>query len=594
MFLRHRISISFALLVLFAGKSAFASQRWVSVTTSHFEMYTTNSEKQAIRALQVFEQVRYFFLQNSKNKQVPEGRVRIIAFSSEKDYKPYRLNSGAFAYYLPSRERDYIVMQDIETDHHQTAVHEYTHLVVEHAKMQLPIWLNEGLADLYSSLEPHGQQAMVGRPLPSRIGTLREQKWMDWNTLFAVGHDSPFYNEREKMSIFYAQSWALTHMLALSPAYMPKFSQFLLTMANGTSTPEALQHVYGKTVLEISKDVALYVQQASLRAALYNLTLSQADLNARVTELSDFQINLALADLLASRKETRLEARRRLLALANQNPQSSEAEESLGYLAWQEDNGPEARKHLSLAVERGSKNSRMIYDLAGLEQAGGAAPQAVIDLLQKVIAQQPNHNDARIFLAQLETERGHYESALAAIATIHTVQPEQAFRFFSVAAYSQANLQHLEEAKSLAERALQYAKTPAERGQIEQLLESLSRASHPVTLAANPDIGKETQSADHLLAPSEPLPTLLKRSQGLPRVLGRTKAFECGQGVFRLHLQVGSREMVFGMGNPQDVLVRNVKDLQWSCGPLSPREVTVVYEPTATAQLDGTISELIF
>ena len=77
-------------------------------------------------------------------------------------------------------------------------------------------------------------------------------------------------------------------------------------------------------------------------------------------------------------------------------------------------------------------------------------------------------------------------------------------------------------------------------------------------------------------------------------MLGKTKEFECRQGRFRLHLQVGAREMVFGITDLQDIVVRNVKDLQWSCGPLPAREVTVVYQPTDTPKLDGTISELIF
>jgi cytochrome c-type biogenesis protein CcmH/NrfG len=146
--------------------------------------------------------------------------------------------------------------------------------------------------------------------------------------------------------------------------------------------------------------------------------------------------------------------------LAQENPHSPEVEESLGYLAWQENHLREARKHLALAVERGSQNSRMIYDLAELEQAGGATSQAVIDLLQKVIALQPDHNDARIFLAGIETGRGHYGSALAAITPIHTVRPEQAFPFFSVAAYSHANLQDFQEAKSLAAKALRIPRRP--------------------------------------------------------------------------------------------------------------------------------------
>src|SRR5450432_3527638 len=103
-----------------------ASPKWISVSTPHFEMYTTNSERSATQALRVFEQVRYFFLQNSPSKSAPEAVVRIIAFKSEKEYKPYRINEGAFAYYQRSRERDYIVMQDLDSEHHQAAIHEYT------------------------------------------------------------------------------------------------------------------------------------------------------------------------------------------------------------------------------------------------------------------------------------------------------------------------------------------------------------------------------------------------------------------------------------------------------------------------------------
>lgn len=104
------------LAALFASvvfsSSMSGAEHWIRVSTPDFEMYTTNGEKQATGALKVFEQVRYFFLQNSRTKSVPQTPVRIIAFHSEKEYKPYRLNEGAFAYYLRSRKVDYIVMQD--------------------------------------------------------------------------------------------------------------------------------------------------------------------------------------------------------------------------------------------------------------------------------------------------------------------------------------------------------------------------------------------------------------------------------------------------------------------------------------------------
>lgn len=64
------------------------AEHWIRVSTPEFEMYTTNGEKQATAALKVFEQVRYFFLQNSHSKAPPQAPVRIIAFRSEKEYNP--------------------------------------------------------------------------------------------------------------------------------------------------------------------------------------------------------------------------------------------------------------------------------------------------------------------------------------------------------------------------------------------------------------------------------------------------------------------------------------------------------------------------
>lgn len=595
----HSAFLRVAAFLLIGGNVLTASQHWIRVATPHFEMFTTNNEKQATRALQTFEQVRYFFLQNNQKKQAPDGQVRIIAFSSEKDFKPYRMNGGAFAYYLQSRERDYIVMQDIEAEHHEAAVHEYTHLIVQHLKLEWPIWLNEGFADLYSSLEPRGKQAMVGRALPSHVAVLSQRQWMDWKVLFAVDHNSPFYNEREKMQIFYSQSWMLTHMLALSQEYMPKFSAFLLAVSQGASTADSLQKVYGKSVDEVAKDVLRYSRQASYRAGLFDVTLSSADLNPQTSDLPPFNTDLALADLLAGRKETQPEARKRLLELSQQNSQSTDVEESLGYLAWQAEDLPEARKHFSLAVERGSKNVRMIYDLAGLSRMGNAAPESTIELLRKVIALQPDHNDARILLAEVETSNKRYASALQALAPIHSVTPEQAYRFFGVSAFTNANLHNFDGARQLADKALPYAKTPTEKGQMEELLQWIDRAKSAGQGPSN-EPATETKSGSEIASKEAPAaksgqsdPTQLLRDQGLSQVAGTTKTFECGKGSYRLHLNVQGRVMVFDMPDPKNIVV-NVKELLWNCGTLPPREVTVIYRPSNSPKSSGTVSELVF
>lgn len=360
-------------LVSFAVPPARAAERWIRLSTPHFEMYTTNGERQATAALQIFEQVRYFFLQNSSSKSAPDATVRIIAFRSEKEYKPYRLNGGAFAYYLRSRKVDYIVMQDISPEHYQTAAHEYTHLIVEHLGLKLPLWLNEGLADLYSSLEARGNQALIGRPLPGRMQELSEQRWLDLNTLFGVTEDSPYYNESDKMSIFYAESWALTHMLALGKGYQPAFMQFLGEAAARHPSAECLEKLYGKNPAQVMKELQRYVNQSSVKGAIYNVKLKSADLEPEVADAAPLQVDLALADLLASNKNTAAEAGARLARLAVEHPESADVEESLGYLAWQQGDTAKAKESFARAIEKGSKNPEMMLHFAVAECVGSSA-----------------------------------------------------------------------------------------------------------------------------------------------------------------------------------------------------------------------------
>jgi len=52
--------------------------------------------------------------------------------------------------------------------------------------------------------------------------------------------------------------------------------------------------------------------------------------------------------------------------------------------------------------------------------------------------------------------------------------------------------------------------------------------------------------------------------------------------------------MVFAMNDLQSIIVRNVKELKWSCGLLPSQDLTVVYQPSADPKLDGTVAELIF
>src|SRR5262245_41082771 len=118
--------------------------------------------------------------------------------------------------------------------------HEYTHLLVRNAVRSLPPWLNEGLAEYYSAyrLESGGKRATIGRPLAHHVLLLRERP-MPLADVIAVDQSSPLYNEGSKRSVFYAESWALTHYAMSRPNGGAAINQYAAAIAEGRSADDA-------------------------------------------------------------------------------------------------------------------------------------------------------------------------------------------------------------------------------------------------------------------------------------------------------------------------------------------------------------------
>src|SRR5579872_948518 len=173
------------LLLIGSGQAVISAEQWVRINTPNFELYTTAGEKKGKEAILYFEQMRSLFQKLNKSKSGPEKPVRIIAFDSEKGYKPYRISDAAFAYYLGAHDRDYIVMRNIAAENYPVAIHEYFHLIVEHSGLPLPIWLNEGLAEVYSTLRPYGKQVRMGDIIPGRFQQMQTGKWLSLGMLIS-------------------------------------------------------------------------------------------------------------------------------------------------------------------------------------------------------------------------------------------------------------------------------------------------------------------------------------------------------------------------------------------------------------------------
>src|SRR3974377_121691 len=246
-------------LIALISAAASAEPRCIHIHSANFEIYSSASEGSSRETLRYFEQVRSFFLQatgRSVSKPVP---VYIIDFGSEKESLPFRPNEFAAAFYHGGAERDYIVLSRASSETFPIATHEYVHLVVQHSGLNFPPWLNEGLAELYSTLKPLGDKVVVGNLIAGRVQELYREKWVPLAVILSAGHDSPYYSEKNKAGSLYNEGWALVHMLALNQEYRPKFNALLNAIANGAPSAMALEQTYGKPLAAIEKDTQAYL-----------------------------------------------------------------------------------------------------------------------------------------------------------------------------------------------------------------------------------------------------------------------------------------------------------------------------------------------
>src|ERR1700678_3855307 len=223
--MQHRWAAALALWCL--PTLAFADPAWRLARSEHFEIYAQSNDQRAQAILLWFEQLRAFFQQQGGGKAGSPAPVRVIVFASEQEYQPYRLRSTADAYYVGSGSQDFIVMGTDDPARFGLAAHEYAHLVMRTSGAALAPWLKEGLAELFATLHITEHATELGGALPGRLRTLQTRAWIPLPDLLSLSEESHRSLERGAMDVFYAESWALTEMLALSPRYAPSFPKIL-------------------------------------------------------------------------------------------------------------------------------------------------------------------------------------------------------------------------------------------------------------------------------------------------------------------------------------------------------------------------------
>jgi hypothetical protein len=179
-----------------------------------------------------------------------------VAFASAEDFAPYRIKEFAHGCYYRSQDREFIVLLVESADLIDLlgVTHEYVHLLVSHRNWNPPPWLNQGLAEFYSTLSVKRDSVQVGAAIRGAVESLKRTDILPLKQLFAVNDKSPYYDETAKANVFYTSAWALIYMLTFSPKYSGKFSEFVRAVATGQSS-EGTQHIFATGAREVEAPI---------------------------------------------------------------------------------------------------------------------------------------------------------------------------------------------------------------------------------------------------------------------------------------------------------------------------------------------------
>jgi Flp pilus assembly protein TadD len=500
-------------LCLLAMITASAQSTWLRISSPSIDIFTDTSEKNGRAVLNRFETLARVFDQ-SHFAESPTP-LRVFVFASADEYKQYRMSPSAAAFYQPGDDRDLMVLHQNDALS-RDATHEYLHMVMQHLSSALPAWLDEGVAEFYSTLAVGRTKIYVGDPIPQHLSLLRQRPFMDAEEL-ALGN-------RSHSRLFYAESWALVHMLSLSPDWKNGMPQFVKLLNDGRGQQEAFRQAFGRSM----KDALTVLPHYLGNPVQLSLPLPpQSDREpGRVTiaRLAPVDATLALADLaLCTRHSDR--ARSLFLQAAKDHPDSPASAAGLAALALAEHRKDDAKRALQHAIALGSRDAGAYFQLALLTNDD--------TLLEKTLAINPNFAEAHFLLGVHLTDSGPLPSAVDHLRQAVAIQPRR-FTYWHALGYAQVKSGDRPAAAESARRAMVLATTPPE----EDMAAALT------LLAAEVRADPEPKPAAVVV------PKSWQNPKGDARVTGRLTFVDCGASPVRLVVTTSVRNIELEVRNP--------------------------------------------
>ena len=257
-----------ALLVLaFTRTAAATGPDLRAIQTPHYRIHTDLPPELADDLARRMEAMHGQYAQRLSDFKPPQDvpRLEVYLFRTQADYldfagRQFANTGGVFmsgrnllAAFLEGQGRDALR----RTLQHE-AFHQFAHAYIS---PDLPVWLNEGLAQLFEEGIWTGSEFWMGQVPPRRVrqlqADLKAGRLIEFGTMTTMGLDQWQANlaaDHEVGATQYNQSWAMVHFLVNAKdaegrgKYRARFLQMLMLLHEGATPKKAFDEAFAGNV----------------------------------------------------------------------------------------------------------------------------------------------------------------------------------------------------------------------------------------------------------------------------------------------------------------------------------------------------------
>jgi tetratricopeptide (TPR) repeat protein len=475
----------FATLLSLLSTAGRAEQRgWIEVRSANFIVVSNAGEKQARKAARQFEEIRAVFRQSLGSvSSHPTPVVTVIAVKDERSMREFlpehwtKGHSHPTGYFASLLNQDYAAVQlDAPgTNPYEPVYHEYYHAISTPYLPELPLWLAEGMAEFFGHTEINERRVVVGEADAALLHELRNKPLIPLNLLFAADRTSPYYNEADKTSMFYAESWALTHYLMIGDgmAHRPMLDAFLSGLAERKRSAEDGKSAFGD-LKKLQDDLQNYIQRARYSSLSFPPP-QHSEAEMKIRPLSDAEAAAYRGGLFVVRGRAE-EATATLEEALQHDPNIALAYQNLAIAQYLEGQREKALQSVTKAIALDPKNSFTRYLRAYLTTGGSKMMPAsahVEEDLREAIALNPDFDPPYALLA-VQLEGANKDLPEAFSFAQHAVSSEPANSDYELAlAQVLVKMNKFDEAAAAAAQAEALAKNPVEKNNADNFISFL-------------------------------------------------------------------------------------------------------------------------